>query len=148
MQPDTEAVMAKIEALSPPDQLRLAASLLENQKPELAKAIIDRIAGELSLVIPNRSPRVMSGVPFRMPCPVCLKELPRPKIGPLGRQDEATSPSHYRRRADDRVDVEHEDGSRCIINRGVYDHLVRETKRAEIGSEELDHARECLRSPR
>lgn len=57
-EPWEEAVTAKIEALSPPDQLRLAASLLEEKKPELAKAIVDRIAWELSLLLlPPRRPR-------------------------------------------------------------------------------------------
>lgn len=47
---DLKKLHAEIEALSPPDRLRLAAGLLEQKRPEMAamaKAIVDRVAIEL-----------------------------------------------------------------------------------------------------
>ena len=38
---------AEIEALSPPDKLRLAADLLDAQRPEIAKSIVDKVGAEL-----------------------------------------------------------------------------------------------------
>ena len=42
---------AEIEALLPPDRLRLAAMLLEARKPFLAKTIIDRVGTELGAAL-------------------------------------------------------------------------------------------------
>lgn len=48
---DMRALAAEIEALSPPDKLRLAADLLEGRRPELAKSIIDTVAAELGAAL-------------------------------------------------------------------------------------------------
>jgi hypothetical protein len=58
---DIEARMRKladdIKALSPPEQLRLAAELLENRQADLAYQVIDRVRLELgaALVIARRA---------------------------------------------------------------------------------------------
>ena len=47
MSEDIHELAAQIEALSPADKLRLAADLLEHQKPKLAKSIVDKVGAEL-----------------------------------------------------------------------------------------------------
>lgn len=42
---------AQINALSPPAKLRLAADLLENQKPEMAHTIAERVVLELGAAL-------------------------------------------------------------------------------------------------
>lgn len=52
MAENLEALRAEIEALSPPDRLRLAAGLLEQRRPEMtrmAKTIIERVNDELGV---------------------------------------------------------------------------------------------------
>lgn len=44
----------QIESLSPPAKLRLAADLLENGKPEIARTIAERVALELGLALTLR----------------------------------------------------------------------------------------------
>ena len=44
---DIEELRDQIDALPPPDRLRLAAQLLEARRPEIAYAIIDRVKTEL-----------------------------------------------------------------------------------------------------
>jgi len=51
MSSELEALAAKIDKLSPPDRLRLAAGLMEARKPELAHAIVDRVVTELGAAI-------------------------------------------------------------------------------------------------
>lgn len=46
-----EALAAKIEAMSPPEQLRFAALLLEKRRASLALPIIRKIADELELLL-------------------------------------------------------------------------------------------------
>ena len=48
---EVEAIAKQIEELSPPDKLRLAADLLERQRPELAKSIIDKVGTELGAAL-------------------------------------------------------------------------------------------------
>ena len=48
---DLTDIAADIEKLSPPDRLRLAASLLESRRPQLAHSIVERVALELSAVL-------------------------------------------------------------------------------------------------
>jgi hypothetical protein len=48
---DLEALAARIDALSPPDQLRLAAELMEARRGDLAQPIIARVAKELGAVL-------------------------------------------------------------------------------------------------
>jgi hypothetical protein len=48
---DIDAIKAKIEALSPPAKLRLAADLLEAGRGELAHTIADRVATELGAAL-------------------------------------------------------------------------------------------------
>lgn len=48
-------VAAKIRALSPPDQLRFAADLLERRNPVLAHAILQLVADELGAALALRS---------------------------------------------------------------------------------------------
>lgn len=52
-----QSVADQIDALSPPDALRLAANLLEQRRPELAQVIVDRIGDELraAMVLLTRS---------------------------------------------------------------------------------------------
>lgn len=45
-----EEIVEKIRALSPPDQLRLAAELLERKRPVLALSIISLLNAELQLL--------------------------------------------------------------------------------------------------
>ena len=52
MSKDLDAIYADIAALSPPDKLRFAALLLESQRAEMAKAIIDRVGTELGAAQP------------------------------------------------------------------------------------------------
>ena len=49
------ALKAKIDALPAPDKLRLAARLLEVDKPELAHPIIERVATELGAALALRN---------------------------------------------------------------------------------------------
>jgi hypothetical protein len=51
MTEDLRNLAAEIEALSPADKLRLAADLLERQRPELAKTILDKVAVELGAAL-------------------------------------------------------------------------------------------------
>lgn len=53
--PEVVALHAQISALSPPQKLRLAADLLDAKRPELAHAIIDRVAVELGAALMLRS---------------------------------------------------------------------------------------------
>lgn len=46
-----EALAEEIKALSPPDQLRLAADLMERKRGDVAHIIIERISIELGAVI-------------------------------------------------------------------------------------------------
>lgn len=48
---DADALMRDIEALSPPDRLRLAAELMEARKGHLALPLIERVALELGAAI-------------------------------------------------------------------------------------------------
>lgn len=48
---ELDAIQGAILGLSPADQLRLAAELLEAKRPKLAKAIIDRVAVELGAAL-------------------------------------------------------------------------------------------------
>jgi len=41
----------RIKALSPPERLRFAALLLEEQKPSIALAVVNMVAAELSVVL-------------------------------------------------------------------------------------------------
>ena len=54
-------------------------------------------------------------------CPACLKRLPVPKTDLLR---DMQAPPHYRREHDERVRVQHDDGSECVIERVIYDRLV------------------------
>ena len=45
------AIADHIDELSPPDQLRLAASLLEERSPRIALAIIDKVSSELHVAL-------------------------------------------------------------------------------------------------
>lgn len=51
MPSDLEVLAAKIGALSPPDRLRLAASLLEAQKPKLAHTVAKKVVLELGAAL-------------------------------------------------------------------------------------------------
>lgn len=42
---------ARVEALSPPDRLRLAAGLLEERQPDVALTLIRKVEMELSAVL-------------------------------------------------------------------------------------------------
>lgn len=48
---DLKTIAAEIEALPVPEQLRLAASLLENRRTEIAHTIISRISTELGAAL-------------------------------------------------------------------------------------------------
>ena len=41
----------RVQKLSPADRLRLAAGLLEQSRPELARPLIDQVSGELAIVL-------------------------------------------------------------------------------------------------
>ena len=45
-----DSLADRINGLSPPDRLRLAAELLEKNRPMLAKSIIEKVAIELGAV--------------------------------------------------------------------------------------------------
>lgn len=51
---DMLALAAKIEALDPPERLRLAASLLEVQRDDIAYSIVERVTTELGAAIALR----------------------------------------------------------------------------------------------
>lgn len=51
---DMIALAAKIEALTPPERLRLAASLMEVGRTDLAYSIIERVTTELGAAIAIR----------------------------------------------------------------------------------------------
>lgn len=51
---DMLALAAKIEALSPPERLRLAATLMEVGRTDLAYSIIERVTTELGAAIALR----------------------------------------------------------------------------------------------
>lgn len=68
-----------------------------------------------------------------MECPVCKLALPRPKID-IFDPESARRRSHYARVQDGpvtRIQVTHENGMACIIDRSVYDALVAETRAEE-----------------
>lgn len=48
---ELQALADKVNALPPPERLRLAAGLLEQRRPTTALAIIERIAQELRMAI-------------------------------------------------------------------------------------------------
>ena len=48
---DLEALAAKIQAMPPPDKLRLAANLLEQRNAKLAHTIAKSVVDELGLVL-------------------------------------------------------------------------------------------------
>lgn len=54
MSSEVEAIAEKIKALSPPEKLRLAADLLEHQKPEIAYSIIEHVKTELGAALAIR----------------------------------------------------------------------------------------------
>jgi len=58
---DVEALAAEINALSPPARLRLAADLMEIGQGSTALPIIQRVAGELSLVLLRARAAVETG---------------------------------------------------------------------------------------
>jgi len=45
-----ESLFEDIRKLSPPDQLRLAAELLEKQRPRLALAVAAKVVGDLNIL--------------------------------------------------------------------------------------------------
>lgn len=45
-----DELAARVEGLSPADQLRLAAECLENRMPRLAKTIVEKVAAELEML--------------------------------------------------------------------------------------------------
>lgn len=51
---EAEAIAEKVKALSPPDKLRLAADLLEHQKPEIAYSLIEHVKTELGAALALR----------------------------------------------------------------------------------------------
>jgi hypothetical protein len=48
---EMETLVRKVNALSPPDRLRLAAELMEHRRSETALPIIRKVADELHLAI-------------------------------------------------------------------------------------------------
>lgn len=48
---DLETLLRKVNALSPPDRLRLAAALMEHRRSAVALPIIRKVADELGLAI-------------------------------------------------------------------------------------------------
>jgi hypothetical protein len=48
---ELEDITKEIEALSPPDRLRIAADLLEQKKPRLELNIIDKVSAELGAAL-------------------------------------------------------------------------------------------------
>ncbi len=54
MSDDVEALYEEIKALPAPDRLRLAAELLENQRPEMARLIALRVVTELGAALALR----------------------------------------------------------------------------------------------
>lgn len=61
MAENLEELAAEIKALPVPEQLRLAAGLLERKRPELAHTIIDRVCTELGAALALRDLRARSG---------------------------------------------------------------------------------------
>ena len=57
---ELEALASRIEALSPPDVLRLAAELLELRRPHEALMLIDKVSGEMHLVLLSAERRAAS----------------------------------------------------------------------------------------
>ncbi len=59
--PEVLAIFEKIKKLSQPELLRLAADLLDHNKPDMAYSLVKRVEGELgySLALQNieRTPR-------------------------------------------------------------------------------------------
>lgn len=51
MSEDMRKLAEEIKALKPPEQLRLAADLLENRRPEIAYTIVDRVRAELGAAL-------------------------------------------------------------------------------------------------
>ena len=51
---DMIALAAKIEALPPPERLRLAATFMEVERTDLAYSILERVTTELGAVIALR----------------------------------------------------------------------------------------------
>lgn len=50
-QADLEALAEEISRLAPPDQIRLAADLLERKRPKMAYAILSRATTELGAAL-------------------------------------------------------------------------------------------------
>jgi hypothetical protein len=50
-----DILAARIKSLNPPNRLRLAAELLEAQKPRMALAVARQVADELQLVLAEQS---------------------------------------------------------------------------------------------
>lgn len=48
---DLEGLAQRIEIMSPPDQLRLAAELLEARRPEVAYAVAQKAVDKLGLIV-------------------------------------------------------------------------------------------------
>lgn len=48
---ELEVLSKRVDALSPPDRLRLAAELMEHRRSEVALPIIRKVADELRLAI-------------------------------------------------------------------------------------------------
>jgi hypothetical protein len=49
-------VLCDIETLTPPDQLRFAAGLLEKKKARLAQVVIDKVSAELGTALLLQDP--------------------------------------------------------------------------------------------
>jgi len=54
MSSEAAAIAEQIKALSPPDQLRLAAELMERQKGDIAYSIIEHVKTELGAALALR----------------------------------------------------------------------------------------------
>ena len=48
---DVEALAARVNAMTPPQRLRLAAALMEERKADVALPIIRKVADELQLAL-------------------------------------------------------------------------------------------------
>jgi len=54
MKSESQLTFERISELSPPDKLRLAAELLEAQRPELALSVSQMVVRELGAVLAGR----------------------------------------------------------------------------------------------
>jgi len=59
--PDLDALLAKIENLTPPDQLRLAAALMEARRGDVAQPIVARVALGLDVAMRHRGTATPAG---------------------------------------------------------------------------------------